>query len=137
MSNFQGWLLKFGEEILPNKFLAYDDYTATPNQRTEVDAWRDCNNLLHRDTSPNFKTKIEFNTRPVYLDEKIQMQAVFQSGLIDETQRKYRVTYWNDETNSYVIGEFYMPDVDFKVINVDEDTNNILYNKMRFALIEY
>lgn len=137
MSNFQGWLLKFGDEILPNKFLSYDDYTATPNQRTEVDAWRDCNNLLHRDTSPNFKTKIEFNTRPVYLDEKIQMQAVFQSGLINETQRKYQVTYWNDETNSYAIGEFYMPDVDFKVINVDEDTNNILYNKMRFALIEY
>ena len=30
-----------------------------------------------------------------------------------------------------------MPDVDYKIINVDEETKNILYNKMRFALIEY
>ena len=46
-SSFDGWLLKFGNKVVPNKYLAYDDYTATPNQRTEVEAYRDLNNLLH------------------------------------------------------------------------------------------
>lgn len=137
MSAFEGWLLKFGDTILPNNFIAYDDYTCTPNQRTELDAYRNLNNLLRRDTSENYKTKIEFNTRPLYLPEKIQMQAVFANGLLVEKERKYRVTYWNDEENAYKTGEFYMPDVDFKIINVDEENNTILYNKMRFALIEY
>jgi hypothetical protein len=81
-SSFEGWLLKYGSKIVPNKYLAYDDYTATPNQRTEVEAYRDLNNLLHRDTSPNFKTKIDFNTRPLYLAEKIDLQSTFASGLV-------------------------------------------------------
>lgn len=136
-SSFDGWLLKFGNKVVPNKYLAYDDYTATPNQRTEVEAYRDLNNLLHRDTSPNFKTKIDFNTRPLYLSEKIDLQSVFASGLVNRAQRKYNVTYWDDEQNTYRTGVFYMPDVDYKIINVDEETKNILYNKMRFALIEY
>lgn len=136
-SSFKGWLLKFGSKIVPNKYLAYDDYTATPNQRTEIEAYRDLNNLLHRDTSPNFKTKIDFNTRPLYLSEKIDLQSTFASGLVNRAQRKYNVTYWDDEQNIYKTGVFYMPDVDYKIINVDEETKNILYNKMRFALIEY
>ena len=136
-SSFQGYFLKFGGSILPNKFLAYDDYSATPNQRTEIEAYRDLNNLLHRDTSPNFKTKIDFNTRPLYLAEKIDLQSTFASGLVNRAQRKYNVTYWDDEQNTYRTAVFYMPDVDYKIINVDEETKNILYNKMRFALIEY
>ena len=136
-SSFEGWLLKYGSKIVPNKYLAYDDYTATPNQRTEVEAYRDLNNLLHRDTSPNFKTKIDFNTRPLYLAEKIDLQSTFASGLVNRAQRKYNVTYWDDEQNTYRTGVFYMPDVDYKIINVDKETKNILYNKMRFALIEY
>lgn len=136
-SSFEGWLLKFGSKVVPNKYLAYDDYTATPNQRTEVEAYRDLNNLLHRDTSPNFKTKIDFNTRPLYLAEKIDLQSTFASGLVNRAQRRYNVTYWDDEQNTYRTGVFYMPNVDYKIINVDEETKNILYNKMRFALIEY
>ena len=136
-SSFEGWLLKYGSKIVPNKYLAYDDYTATPNQRTEIEAYRDLNNLLHRDTSPNFKTKIGFNTRPLYLAEKIDLQSAFASVLVNRSQRKYNVTYWDDEQNTYRTGVFYMPDVDYKIINVDEETKNILYNKMRFALIEY
>lgn len=137
MSAFQGYLLKFGGTALPNKYIAYDDYGSTPNQRTELQAFRDMNNLLHRDTSPNQKTKIEFNTPVMYLADKIAMQAVFAAGLIDANERKYNVTYWNDEENAYKSGEFYMPDVEFKIIRVEEDTNDILYNKARFALIEY
>lgn len=134
---FQGWLLKFGNEILPNEFISYDDYTSTPNQRTEVEAYRDLNNLLHRDTSPNFKTKIEFNTRPLWLSEKVRMQKIFSSGLVNKGERKYSITVWDDEENTYKTGLFYMPDVDYKIIDVDEETNNILYNKCRFAIIEY
>ena len=67
----------------------------------------------------------------------MELQSVFASGLVNRAQRKYNVTYWDDEQNTYRTGVFYMPDVDYKIINVDEETKNILYNKMRFALIEY
>ena len=54
--NFQGWLLKIGDVQLPNSFIVADGWDSTPNQRTEIDAYRDANVLLHRETSSNYKT---------------------------------------------------------------------------------
>ena len=69
------------------------------------------------------------------LDQKIAMQQIFHSGLLNATQRKYRVTYWDDETNNYDTGEFYMPDISYKVIDADETT--IKYAPITIELIEY
>ena len=43
---FQGWLIKFGDTVLPNKYLT--GYKDTPNQRLELAAYRDTEALLHR-----------------------------------------------------------------------------------------
>lgn len=48
---FEGWLIKFGNVILPNSYLLADGWESTPNQRLELDAYRDANMLLHRETS--------------------------------------------------------------------------------------
>ena len=99
-TNFQGYLLKFGDTILPNKFLKADSYSATPNQRTELEAYRDdYTQDLYRVTSEGLKTKIEANVPPMWLEKKIEFQNYIANGLVDSLQRKYEVTYWNDETN--------------------------------------
>lgn len=48
---FEGWLIKFGGVILPNKFILADGWNSTPNQRIDIKAYRDANVLLHRETS--------------------------------------------------------------------------------------
>ena len=48
MQEFGGWLIKFGDVVLPNSFLLADGWESTPNQRVEIDAYRDANILLHR-----------------------------------------------------------------------------------------
>lgn len=40
---FNGWLIKFGDVTLPNSFLLADGWESTPNQRVEIDAYRDAN----------------------------------------------------------------------------------------------
>lgn len=138
MSNFQGYLLKFGSVELPNKYLKYDSYSATPNQRTEIDAYRDdYTQELYRITSEGVKTKIEAETVPMYLEDKIEFMDVLQSGLDNRLQRKYNVTYWNDEDNSYKTGYFYIPDTQFSIHRVDVKKNSILYNSFKLTLIEY
>ena len=52
---FNGWLIKFGDVILPNSFILADGWESVPNQRVEIDAYRDANVLLHRETSENFQ----------------------------------------------------------------------------------
>lgn len=139
MSNFNGWLIKFGEQIMPNEFLLVDGWEATPNQRTELDAYRDGNNLLHRETSENFKTKLVMSVADLDLADKIRFQSIVNSGMIDAKERKVNVTYWNDETNRYVTSPtgFYMPDIKWVIERVDEDEKNIHYKKFTITLIEY
>lgn len=138
-NNFRGWLIKFGSQVLPNDFLLLEGWSATPNQRTEVDAYRDGNNLLHRETSENFKTKITLSVREMELEDKIRFQSIVNSGMIDAVQRKVDVTYWNDETNQYVTSQtgFYIPNFDWKISRVDEENNLLYYKDFTLTLIEY
>lgn len=138
-NNFNGWLIRFGSSVLPNSFLIIEGWEATPNQRTEVDAYRDANNLLHRETSENFKSKITMSVRSLELEEKILFQSIINSGMIDAAQRKVNVTYWNDETNQYETSStgFYIPDIKWKIKSIDEKKNLMYYSEFAITLIEY
>jgi hypothetical protein len=132
---FEGYLLAFNGFILPHKYIQLSSYDTTPNQRTELSAYRDNFNSLHRVTSPNHKTTIRFTTLPLSLEQKKEIQQIMSRGLVDSTQRKYSVTYWNDETNTYITSYFYMPDVNYPIKKIDG--SNIEYNPILFELIEY
>ena len=135
---FEGYLLKFGNEILPNKYLYYDSYSATPNQRTEIEAYRDdYTQELFRTTSEGVKTKIEATIKPMWLEDKMEYMDIIKNGLVDKLQRKYEVTYWNDEDASYSTGYFYIPDTQFSIHRIDTEKNSMLYNAFKLTLIEY
>lgn len=132
-NNYKGYLLKFGGSILPNKYFL--EYSSTPDQRLESSAERDNLGTLHRATLPNGKTSITFSTHIMSLDEKIQFQSIINSAMVFESQRKVSVTYWNDETNIYKTGYFYIPDIEYQAMDADADT--IRYNPITVELIEY
>lgn len=138
-NNFRGWLIKFGSQVLPNDFLLLEGWSATPNQRAEVDAYRDGNFLLHRETCENFKTKITMSVREMELEDKIRFQSIINSGMVDIVQRKVDVTYWNDETNQYVTSQtgFYIPDIVWNMKRIDEEECLIFYKDFTITLIEY
>lgn len=136
MEEFKGYLLKFGNAVLSNKYIQLNTFQVIPDQRTELSAYRDNNNRLRRTTSPNHKTTIKFQTVPrLTLDEKRALQNQMLVGLLDYNERKYSITYWNDESNSYDSGEFYMPDVTFPIRKITE--SSIEYDSISFEFIEY
>ena len=141
MSNFKGYLIMFGNnETGARKLLKYlaQNPTFTPYQRTEAEAYRDANNNLHRITIDNHKTKIEFATIPnLTLEQKQEIDSIMKVGLINEVERKYSVTYWNDDVNAYVTGDFYIPDTSYNLIKIDTDKNTIFYDSITYKLIEY
>lgn len=138
--NFQGWLIKFGNVILPNSFLLADGWETTPNQRLELDAYRDAFAYLHRETADNSKTKMTLNIREMTLKERIAFDNVIGLAALsplDKKQRKVYVTYWNDETLEYSGGEFYISDTTYSIHHVDEEHNDIEYNSFTLVLTEY
>lgn len=137
---FSGWLIKFGDVILPNSFILADGWESTPNQRVEIDAYRDANVLLHRETSENFKTSITLNIRAMNLEEMTAFKAVIGLATLDinnKKQRRLMVTYWNDEELEYKTATMYMPDVTYSIHTVNEVDRDIEYNGFTIELIEY
>lgn len=137
---FSGWLIKFGDVVLPNSFILADGWESTPNQRVEIDAYRDANVLLHRETSENFKTSITLNIRAMNLEEMTAFKTVIGLATLDinsKKQRKLMVTYWNDEELDYKTATMYMPDVTYTIHTVDEVDRDIEYNGFTIELIEY
>lgn len=132
-NNYNGYLIKFGDMVMPNSYL--QEYSSTPNQRLESDAERDQNGNMQRSTLPYSKTSIVFSTHILTLDEKINFQEIINLSIINEAQRKCFVEYWNDEINMYSSGYFYIPDIEYSVMNADAES--ILYNPISIELIEY
>lgn len=134
MSNADN-LIKFGGTWLPNEYLLADGYESTPNQRTELDAFRDANVLLHRVTSSNYKTLISFTLCPMTLTDKQYVQSIINGGMENSTERKVLVTYWNDETNSYETGHFYIHDVTYQIMGYYGGER--WYKSVTYELTEY
>lgn len=137
---FEGWLIKFGNVQLPNSFLLADGWESTPNQRIDIDAYRDAKALLHREVGEDFKTKLTLNIRELNLEERIAFDNVIGLATLsheDNKQRKVSITYWNDETLKYDTGAFYMPDTKYNIHRVDEDDKDIEYNPYTITLVQY
>lgn len=144
-SNWQGYLFKKTEQVgttvvdvkFPDKYIALESWDSTPNQREEIKAYRDDNTRnLTRITAQGKKSTFSFKTRKyLHLAEKMEIQNFFTSSETDPNQRKIQLTYWNEEDNKYKTGDFYRPNMKFKIYKISND--DIIYDEMSFELIEY
>lgn len=136
---FQGYLLAFNGYQLDNKYISFKSYKVHPNQRLEIKAFRDANGLLHRVTVPHYKTKIEIETIGGLNNEK--KQTIFNTinyegrSSEDRVQRRYSITYWNDENNNYETGVFYMTDPEITIRRVTD--KDIIYEPIKLTFIQY
>lgn len=145
MSNFRGYLLKLGDTIFPNKYIAYESFKSTPNQRLEIEAYRDANALLHRVTSKNTKSKLEFNTiGGLNLSQKEEIFSIINNNIttVNKIERRCKIEYWNDEISNYAGNgndEFYIPDIEYTIQSIKDDGENsdIIYKPIRIAFIQY
>lgn len=111
-SKYKGYLLKFGDVVLPNSYIAQNDNnTSIPNQREEIKAERDdYTRELMRVTADGMITKQTFVIRELTDTQMLAFKNVMKNSLVSEKQRKYHITYWNDENMQYEEGDFYIPD---------------------------
>ena len=135
-SDYKGYLVAFGTYQLPNSFLTR--YVSTPNQRIEKKAWRDNTEYLQRVTSPNYKTTLNLEIRPLSQSEKDLLESIKSNGLKDSDQRKYAIKYWNLETGLYSEGEFYVPDIEYAINHIaDNNTGEMYYEAFALEMIQY
>lgn len=130
-------MLKFGTVEVPLSYIKMDSGNEqTPNQREEIKAERDdYTRALTRVTADGMITKQSYVFRRMSIKERRALKNVMKSGLVDEKQRRYNVTYWNDENLQYEQGDVYIPDITYKRAIVDDD--GIIYEEFTMTLIGY
>lgn len=138
---YSGYLIKLKggtAENLPMKYIGAESYSATPNQRMESKATRATTGLLHRTTVEHKATKIEFITPSGMTNSDIAtLNAMLQSHMTNLLERKITISFYDNETDSYRDADCYMPDVEYKIMRIDNSTNTVYYNPIRYAFIEY
>lgn len=138
---FSGYLIKVGTGLaaveIPMKYMRYTSYKVTPDQRMEWSAERDTTGVLHRETVANKPPKIEFETPYMTNSDIVALNTIIQAKYTVAAERKLDITYYDPESDSYKTAAVYMPDVDYKIYNVDSVKNKILYEPLRYAFIGY
>lgn len=130
---FEGWLLKINNTAFPTRLIALDSFKITTNQATELDTYRDGSGILHRNLLPHTSTLIGFST--TYLRQQdIELLNHFLSR---ENRGRCSVEYWNPNTSAYQSGSFYIADIAYEIVNVDELKKDILYKPITVTMTEY
>ena len=132
MYGFEGWRIKINGTILPSKYIHAGSYKITPDQETDIDDYTDNDGIFHRNVLPAKATKIEFNIKPVRL-----VDFVIIKSILPKARQEVEIEYWNDWTMEYQSGRAYIPDISFEPYMDYPNINDILYNPIRVAFIEY
>ena len=130
---FDGWLLKINGNIFPNRLIAFESYKCTPDQIMDLDPYRDGNGELHRNALPHMATSIEFST--TYLS--LRDTEILNTFLPHDNRIKCEIEYWNPNTSSYEVGAFYIADISYEIVNVNEIKKDILYKPIKVTITEY
>lgn len=137
---YNGYLIKVGGSggtSLPMKYIKVEGYNITPDQRMESEAKRAITGVLHRTTVEHTASKIEFTTPVMTNLDMDSMMSMFRNAWSNSQERKLTLEYYDNETNSYKSGVFYMPDIKFSIDHIDSDLNMVYYKETRVAFIEY
>ena len=138
---FSGYLIKVGSGLsaveIPLKYMRAETYTVTPDQRMEWSAERDTTGVLHRTTVANMPPKIEFETPLMTNTDISALNTIIQTAYTNAQERKLPIEYYDPESDSYKTHDCYMPDVNYKIRNVDAVNHVINYEQLRYAFIGY
>lgn len=134
---YNGYHLKFGNTVLPYKYIRLATYKSTPNQRLDLDSYRDSDGVLHREVLSHTASKVEWETPYLSNFDVAEMNGIFAAAMLNTSERKATVTYYDEENDTYKTGTFYMPDVQYSVYHADPDKKELIYAPIRFAIIEY
>ena len=120
---------------IPNKYISLTSYVSTPNQRQDLDSYQDNLGKLHRNTLDHTRSKLEWNTPPLFERELLSLQNILNSGIINSKERKLKIIHYCFDTHTYEQGEFYLPDITFTPLLIRN--GEVLMDKVRLAFIEY
>lgn len=125
------YYIKVGSYEIPLTYIFKGTYKSSTNVQ-DLDSYRDANGVLHRNVLPHIVHKIEFETPIMYNRDFRTLMDNLRANMTNVTARNVTLRYYNEETDSYGTGNFYMPGtLEFPLFN------KAIHEQTRIAFIEY
>lgn len=124
----------------PFELVSADSYSSTPDQMQDLDSHVTSTGYLKRKVMPHTRSKIELNTGILTMAQKNQIVNLILTGTslsdgkCSRNKRHVRLRYYDELTDGYSEGTFYVPDITFQyklALNGEP-----LYQPIRIAFIE-
>lgn len=131
---YQGYLLKFGEYIIPaNKYIKANSYSPYVNMQ-DVDPYTDSEGYVHRNPIELKTLKVEFETPAMLTNISFsELMRNIQENYINAKGREGYITAYIPEYDDYVTQYGYL--ADFTPSIYSNHGGIIYYNSIRFAFI--
>lgn len=133
--NYAGYdiLLKKTNQILPDKYVG--SYKVTPNQRIDVDSFRNQKTVCIRNVAQHTATKMEWITPFLWMNEWENLMQLLRNNYDIEIERKVLLYFFDMENCEYKDGYMYIPDYTAEVRHLEN--GNTFVMPVTFYLIEY
>lgn len=125
-------------ENFPHELMVASSFKISPNKRIELKAYRDNDVLLHRKTSPNFKTELSFETFAMNDSDLVKIRTWLAKCTTVSRERRCSLKAFDPETGDYVVGDFYLTDPEFTIRKIETKVNGtIYYDRITWNFIQY
>lgn len=121
--------------IIPNSCFICSGIRGTPQIIQDSDAYRDGTGFLHRDSLSHKSAKFVVTLCPMYQSDLDEFFEKLNDYIIDSSERKVDMEFYNEFARSYERGYFYIADPEFKTLA--ETDSGILYDSTQLHLIRY
>lgn len=124
---YNRYRLKINDTVFNDSYIEKGSYSCEEAQRV-VRAWTDANGIDHEEYAPTMKAEISFVLREHNSEDHATMMALI-NGTSD-----VQVEFYNDRTDSYRTGTFYIKTRRFSHMNLGAE--GIIYNGTSVTLTE-
>lgn len=132
---FQGFLVKFGNYILPNKYIALGEYEAIMHV-IDLDSYQDSDGNLHRNALEHTRDSVNVTLLEGLTNEEFgTIMNGIRSNYVIAKERKCNVTAWIPEINDYRTAYMYLADPVIKITHIDGNT--IYYDEIKLEMTGY
>lgn len=135
---YKGYLLRIGNEAIPDKYIAESSYYVTPCQIQDLDSYRDNTGILHRTVVANTPSKVEFKTIDGLTNEEMKrLWGIFKRNFTAPEERKAKVTFYVPLDEDYIAEFMYLKNPKPQIDHIDSNTNTVYYKGLQFVLTGY
>lgn len=121
----------------PIKYVYKDSYVVAPNRRQDLDSAVNANGVLERNVLDVTRSTIKFTVKPMYNHDLAEFMRIVRNKYSSQKEKKIQLYYYCPDLDDYKVGNFYVPDIEFPIMQVDSENKRIRYGTFDFEFIEY